>query len=291
MNWIKENKFVSGFLAAMVVGIAVFGFLLYSSWNHFSEVSTTYSAQASALKRLQSLNPYPDEENLKKTREQKDAYVSSIVGLEKRLSEMKFPVQPMEPAAYQDILRKTVSAAVEKANKNGIKLPEKFYGGLEVYQTAPPKDTAAATALGRELKSIELVVNILLDSKIDSITSISRTQLPEETGAKPAEKTLVKKHSFTIGFTADQASMRRALNEISSSKEQFLVIRMLRIKNENEKGPSRLDASGLAAGAPVTTGTATDANAANALKFVVGNEKLNTLATIDILDFAPPQKK
>ncbi len=300
MNWIKENKFLAGFLGAMVAGLAVFGFLLYSSWSHYSEVTDNYRRQSAELSRLQKLAPFPNEENLKKLRQQKDAYVLAIVGLQKNLSSMEYPLEPLEPAAYQDILRKTVSAVVEKANKNGVKLPDKFYGGLEVYQTAPPKDAAAATALGRELKAIELVVNTLLDCKIDAITSITRTPLPEEGGAKttgPAAAggkagpgPLVKKHSFTIGFTADQSSLRRALNEISSAREQFLIVRMLRIKNENEKGPSRGgDASGgLPGSLPVASGTGSEPNA---LKFVVGTEKLNALAVIDIVDFEPPSKK
>ncbi|MEI8340274.1 MAG: Amuc_1100 family pilus-like protein [Verrucomicrobiota bacterium] len=283
MNWIKENKFLAGFLAALVVGAGFLAFLLITNQGKFTEVSDNYSKQAEELKRLQNLVPYPDEANLKLMREQKDEYVANIGKLEKELATAhQFSLEPMQPSEFQDLLKKTVDAVIEKSG-TGV-LPQKFYLGFDVYQTKPPGGEAAAP-LARELKAIDLVVNTLIDAKVTSITDIKRPPLPEETDPKAAatQKKLVRKTPFDITFVADQGRMRKALDDIVGSKKQFFILRALIVKNEKEKGPARADAS-----APSTSGTTDETQR---IKIIVGTEKLIVTARIEIVDFALPSTK
>lgn len=300
MTWIRENKFLTAFFAILVIGAGVLGYLLYTASGSFDEVSENYTRQAAELKRLQNLTPFPDQANLQKLSEQKQAYMQSLSNLQKTLSGMEFPVEPMTPEKFQDKLRAAVSQMMDKAKSADIKLPEKFYLGFENYQTSLPKPEAAAL-LGRQLQAIQRVVDLAFEAKIDEITSLSRSALPEESGAPvkaearggkantPADaKSLVAKSSFDLNFRAEQTRFRKWLNDLSSNKDQFYIVRLLAVSNDNPKPPSRLEAGAAdASAAPADPVAAASSPAGNSLKFVVGIEKVNVTAKIDVLDFNP----
>jgi len=287
MIWIKENKFLTVFFAVMLLGAGALTFLLISSQANYEEVKNSYIVQSQELNRLQSLTPFPDEANLRKMIDQKDQYVASVTQLQSNIAALQFPLEPMRPEAYQDLLKKTVDDAVQKAGP-GV-LPPRFYLGFDNYKTSPPKGEAAAQ-LARELKAIEWVVNTLLEAKVQSITEIYRVPIPEEgpetripaaNNKAPVNKALIKT-PFEISFVAEQGRMRSALNEIVNSKQQFFIIRSIQIKNEKEKGPPRdlppINVSGTSA-------------PAQKLQVIVGNEKLIVTVRIEMVNSATPPTK
>jgi hypothetical protein len=66
-----------------------------------------------------------------------------------------------------------------------VKLPDKFQLGFDEFTTALPK-TAVTPLLGQELSQMQMLINILLDAKVDSVTSLHRAPLPEEREVLPA---------------------------------------------------------------------------------------------------------
>lgn len=321
MNWIQENKFLSGFLAAVIVGVGVFGYLLYSAMGAHEEISTRYTQQAAELKRLQGLQPYPDEENLKKVRDQKQAVTDATATLRATLSTMEFPVQPMTPEQFQDRLRAAVTDLTTKMKAANIQPPktDRFYMGFEEYQATLPKPEAAPL-LGRQLQAIDFVLNVLVNNKVDALNAVRRTPLPEEglpgatgapspaaTGPGAAAKTagksgpggakqeLVSKLPFEVEFTSDQAKLRKSLNDIVSSKQQFYIVRSLVVSNEKQAGPPKAEPTpvgGDVAAPPPTDASGSPAPAASPspaaqLRFVLGTEKVNVGMRVDVVSFAP----
>lgn len=305
MNWVRENKFLTGFFAVLLIGVGVLGYLLYSASGSFTEISDKYDHQAAELKRLQNLKPYPDEENLTKMRAQKEAFVAATSTLRQTLAAHVFPVAPLTQEKFQDNLRASVSKTVEKATAAGVKLPEKFYLGFETYQSSLPKPEAAAP-LGRQLQAIEFLVNHLIDDKIGALTALVRSPLPQErapsAGSAPAPAgrggavapatEFVTKNPLLISFTSEQNRARKWLNEVASAKEQFYIIRAATIKNLVPKGPARLETAGEGSAAPASSPSA-EPNAspspgASSLKFIVGNESIEVAAKVEIVDFEPP---
>lgn len=268
MNWIRENKFLTGFLAVLIVGAVVLGYLLYSAMGENAEVQDRYTAQAAELHRLQTLAPYPSEANLKTMREQKQEVTDAATSLHKTLSEIQLPPQAMTATQFQDTLRTAVSGVAAKAKTNNAKLPDKFYLGFDTYQNSLPPERAAA-ALGSQLRAIELAVNLLLDAKVDSVNALQRTPLPDEGGAgasagaaaetrgagpgaanrggeqrrqggpQAASHSLVNKVPFEIEFTADQNRFRKFVNDLVTSKQQFYILRTITVKNQNPTPPPR----------------------------------------------------
>jgi hypothetical protein len=142
-----------------------------------------------------------------------------------------------------------------------------------------------------------MLVNILVDAKVDSVTSLRRAPLPEEHAASstptpsPAAgriasraatppPPLLKRNLVDLTFKATPGAARKVLNEIANSSGQFFIIRTLYVHNEKDKGPSRQRT-----GEPAPAEPATQPGAAAPLNFIVGNEHIEVSATIEMLRF------
>lgn len=299
MSWIRQNRFLASFYATTAVGAIALSALTYVQYDKYSAVSEDYVKQAAELKRLQSLTPYPSEENLKKLKLQRQTLDGNIQTLQAGLGKMELSVAPTSPEQFQDKLRSTVLAVADTAKQNSVKLPEKekFYLGFDLYQAQPPKASATA-GLMNQLAGIETVTKLLLENKVAQIDSVKRAPLPEEDqknaaqpGA-PAQKTTaasagaLRKTSFEIAFKADLKQARKVINSIVTENKQFLIIRALRIDNENPKAPSKKGIDENQAGAaPADPSKPAGSAAASALKYILGAEKVNVVAQVEIVNF------
>jgi uncharacterized membrane protein YgcG len=318
MNWIRENKFLTGFIAVMVIGVGVLGYLLYSAWSTYSDVSDQYTEKAGALHQLQIRVPYPDDANLAKYSAERDDFKDATHALADDLSKMVLPVEELSQSAFQDRLRETQSNVVAKADKQGVKLPAGFAMDFNKYLTSPPAAEAAGP-LGRQLAALEIATDILLDEHVDSITSLTRTPLPQEGGAGGPGAGggpggggpggggpgggrrgggrrggggggLVENYPFEIRFTSSQPVFQKVLNDFAASDKQFFITRTLIVENTNSKPVAKDQAAATPPPAAATTGTDSGAPPAAYLTFIVGTEKLNVAMQVEVVAFNPPEK-
>lgn len=310
MNW--RNPFLTTYLAGTVVGAGILGFLVYSSFSRYTEVSEQYDSQVAKLQSLQNRVPFPSAENnatfSKLTGEYRAQYEKLLADIGTRQS----PLNPaLTPQEFQDQLRAYVSEVEAAAKQNGVELPENFYLGFDQYQGSLPSNEAAPP-LGRELAAIRSIVDRLVEIKVARIAGIRRDLLPEEGGgakaasapgapagrqpAAPAPK-IVSANSFDIAFVADQPRAKSALNAIATAK-QFFVIRNLTIENGSLEGPKRVDdtQANQDAGAPPPAEAPADGSAAAPvadssapkMRLLVGREPLTVAARIEMITFTPP---
>lgn len=266
MNWVQENKFLTGFLAVMVIGVGVLGFKVLSASGKLEEAETNYEAKATAYNRLRRLDPFPSRKNLDAFEAQKAEAAQAINAFQSELAKREFPVESMTPEQFQDELKKAVTEVRAKATAANVTLPkDKFYLGFDPYETAPP-NREAAPLLGRQLKAIEWVIQQLIAARIVELKELKRTALPEEQGragtapgGRPPERAgrpggdragdrtgrggkpdLVTNHSFDVVFIGKQHQFANILNTIVSPKApQFYIPRALRVANQTPQGPPR----------------------------------------------------
>jgi hypothetical protein len=319
MNWIKLNKGLAVFLAFSVLLEGALAFLVFRASAKHEEALKSYTAFLGQLNGLQRQSPYPDQVSLKALQLQKKEHKESIEELQRRLNTMELPLTPLTEVQFQDALRDTVQRVSAKAAASGMKLPEKFYMGFDQYQGAPPR-REAASALGRELKAIESVINQLADSRVISLTKLERSPLPEEAAkqkapdgvkdpqagkALKAGRQLASKSPFEVSFVCTQAAFRTAYNGIVSSKEQFFIPRLVEIRNEKDKGPLKADPSTASGSTPAEVPAASSPESAvkaqpgaqlppqvvggvaqSELRYLVGEEKLEVKLSLELVDFA-----
>jgi hypothetical protein len=184
---------------------------------------------------------------------------------------------------------------------NNVKLPDKFQLGFDEFARMMPS-TAVTVLLGQELSQVQMLINILLDAKVDSITSFRRRPLPEERGASPTPTPstgqrvattaksggtttpkLIERNVIDVTFKAAPGAARKVLNEITSSTGQFFIVRALYVHNEKDKGPPH-ERTGAPTPVPIPQASPGQ-SPAGALNFIVGSEHIEVSATIEMLRF------
>jgi hypothetical protein len=286
MTWFRENRFVGTFLVVFGVCVLAALWFLFSAkkgWNEAAERLTKVSAE---LRRLERLSPYPSADNLRKMKAHAEDYSSALVKLKDELKRGVAPAAAMAPNEFQSRLRVALNAVSDKARANKVKLPDKFYLGFDDFVSALPGE-AAAPLLGQELVQIEWLLSAVLDAQVDAVGSFRRAPLPEErgsvplpaatveTGAKPAgpvvaESKLVERNVVELTFLSTPGAARKVINRIAGANQPFCIIRQLHVRNEKDTGPPRENGG---------------ETPAAALNFIVGNEKIETTAKIEIVRF------
>jgi hypothetical protein len=301
MKWFQQNRALGTLLVVSAICILLGVALLYWRWSVWNDAKQTFDQATAERNRLQGLNPFPDDTNYRKLQGYLERYNTE---LDKFKDELKAEVAadpPLAPNEFQSRLRQATLAAQERARTNNVKLPENFQLGFDEFARIMPS-TAVATLLGQELSQVQMLINILLDAKVDGITSFRRRPLAEERGTSatptpsPGQRVvttaksgaaatakLIERNVVDISFKAAPGAARKALNEITSSSGQFFIVRTLYVHNEKDKGPPHERA---ATPTPIPNPQASPGQqGAGGLNFIVGNEHVEVSATIEMLRF------
>ena len=289
-DWFRENRWLGTFLIVLGLGALLSLYFLFSAKSSADDAVARFSEAAAERGRLERLDPFPSEANYRKMKVHLENYAGSLEKLKEQLKVHVLPAAPLAPNEFQSRLRQAMLATSDKARANKVKLPDNFALGFEAFTTSLP-DTAAAPVLGQELAQAELLMNILIDARVDGVTMFKRTELsPPGTAAttaqrKPALTTgprFIERGIVDLTFVAAPSVTRRVLNQMASSPQQFYIMRTLHIKNDKDKGPPREQAAQPGAVAqPPPAKAASNA----ALNFIVGNEHIETSARIEMVRF------
>lgn len=281
MNWIGENKFLAGFIGFMVVGVGVLGFLLFQQISAYSTTQAAYNTKFAQLEQLQKRIPYPNDKNLETYKNQHQELKKAIDELYQNLAKFELPLDPaIIPQTFQKNLQAAITEATAKAAAAKIQLPDKFALGFDQY-VSTLSIPAAAPALDRQLKAVQFVLNELLaGGSVTSISSVTREPLPEEKqGVKPASSPVVKE-PLSITFTANWNALRKILNDLVETKQQFYIVRLVSITTEGNKDQpmTKVEAAKIGQESKST------------VPFVLGNEKLVVTLSLEIVNFNTPEK-
>ena len=298
MNWFKQNRALATLLIAFGICALFAGIVLYWRWATWSDARQTFDQAAAEKSRLDRLDPFPNDANYRKLQGYLDRYNAALDKFKDELKKEVVPAPPLAPNEFQSRLRLATVATLNRAQTNNVKLPDKFQLGFDEFAMSLP-ETAVAPLLGQLLSQIQMLLNILLDAKVDSVTSFRRSSLSEEhaTSSNPtpspaagrtatANKTatpppaLLKRNIVDLTFKAAPAAARKVLNEIANSSGQFFIIRTLYVHNEKDKGPPHQRT-----GEPAPTASPTQPGTGAPLNFIVGNEHIEVSATIEMLRF------
>src|SRR4029077_3652203 len=298
--WFQQNRALGTLLIVFGISAVFAGVLLYWRWTAWRDARQTFDQAAAERSRLEHLDPFPNDANYRKLQGYLNRYSTALDKFKGELQNGVVPAPPLAPNEFQSRLRQATVATLNRAQTNNVKLPDKFELGFDEFATGLP-DTAVAPLLGQELSQVQMLINILLDNKVDSVTSFHRTPLPEKRKSlstptpSPAGRTATATKTSTppptslqrnivdLTFKATPAAARKVLNEIANSSGQFFIIRTLYVHNEKDKGPSRQRTEPTPPQAAQTASP--QPGAAAPLNFIVGNEHIEVSATIEMLRF------
>lgn len=289
MNWLRENRSATLILGLSAAGIGgALGCLLMAK-SDWTEAASRFRNTAAEWNRLERLSPYPNAENLRKMKAHAEEYSDALARLKDELKGIAAPVAAVAPNEFQTRLRLRLTAIADKARANKVKLPDKFHLGFDEFVSALPNE-AAAPLLGRELEQIEWLLNTLLEARVEAVTGFRRRSHEGErtaASASPSDAKSVQRNVVEATFVSTPSAARKVINQLAAANEQFCIIRLLHVRNERQKGPPRAqaeDSTGLGSTMPGPSPGAKPSSA-SALNFIVGNERIETTAKIEIVRF------
>jgi hypothetical protein len=294
MNWFRENPFVAGLAAFTVVAAGALIFLATQAMTQYGEVSDQYTQAVQKLHGLQNRSPFPNAKNLEATKALEGQYRAELTTLQQQLSKLEAPLNPdVKPQQFQDDLRAAVNQAVQKAGEAEVTLPKDFYLGFSQYVNSPP-DNRAAPVLARQLTIINELVGALIDTRVQSIDTLIRRQLPEELPANAQNQRkpgIVDRYVIDLAFTADQSKFRVIFNNILKSN-RFLIVRAVNIANTSQDGPPKVQENSsqtTSTGVPGLAGAATGTEeGSKELNVILGRELIKVSLRLEMIDFTVP---
>jgi hypothetical protein len=298
MSWFRENRWLGTFLIVSGLCALLSLFFLFQAKGNSEDALAQFSEAAAERTRLESLDPYPTQENFRKMGDFLKNYATSLDKLKQDLHTRMLPAPPMAPNEFQSHLRQSIVAVTDRARANKVTLPDNFALGFDEYTAALPS-TAAAPWLGQELAQVELLLNLVIDARVDAVTALTRAPLPEEKASPsptpggtrkpvaaptPSGPKMLERGVIDVTFASSPSAARKVLNQLGTSSQQLFVTRTLHVRNQQEKGPVR-EASPAAGASPAATPAAAPAKPAAALTFIVGNEHIETSARVELIRF------
>jgi hypothetical protein len=302
MKWFQQNRAFATVLIAFAVSAVLALGLLYWRWSAWTEAQQTFNQASAERNRLEQLDPFPNDANYRKLQGYVEKYSGALDNFKDALKDEVAAAPPLAPNEFQSRLRQAVLAAFERARLNNVKLPDKFQLGFDEFTRVMP-NTTVAPLLGQELSQIQMLINILLDAKVDSVTALRRAPLAQEHGASPTPTplpargravvaakastpapTMIERNMVDLSFKATPSAERRVINEIAASTGQFFIVRTLYAHNEKDKGPTR-ERTAAATPPPPSPEQQGQPGAGPPLNFIVGNEHIEVSATIEMLRF------
>jgi hypothetical protein len=299
MNWFRENPFWSAFIAIAGGALLLAAGFLWWTKGSYEDAMAKYRESAAEQTRLESSNPYPSAANVGKMKIYLDNYKTALDKLKAELKTRMLTEAPLAPNEFQTRLRQAIIRTTENARNNRVKLPANFFLGFDEFVSSLPTPEEAP-ALGQELSQVQLLLNTIIEARVDAITAFRRVAHPgtataagpvpsatPRPGTKPSSAPkVIDQRTVEFAISASPTAGRRVINQIAAASEQFFIIRAIHVKNQKDKGPPRENAGPTAPIAPPNpTGAAPAATPAGPLNFIVGNEHINLSARVELVNF------
>jgi hypothetical protein len=301
MNWFRENPFWSAFIVIAGGALLLAAGFLWWTKGSYEDAMAKYRESAAEQTRLEGGNPYPSAANVGKMKTYLDNYKTALDKLKAELKTRMLTEAPLAPNEFQTRLRQAIIRTTENARNNRVKLPANFFLGFDEFVSSLPSPEDAP-ALAQELSQVQLLLNTIIEARVDAITAFHRISHPgtataaaptpaatPRTPSKPSPgPKLIEQRTVEFAISTSPTAGRRVINQIAAENEQFFIIRAIRVKNQKDKGPPRENAGPTAPippPNPAGAGAAPAATPAGPLNFIVGNEHIDLSARVELVNF------
>lgn len=239
MDWFKQNPFLGTLAVVTTLLVAATGYFLWGALGSYNAAAAAFAENKAALESLQAMKPFPNAENADKAKAElgeAQRILTDIAG------SVQVTLPETTPTAFQDELRKVVNDLKSAAETARVTLDENFYLGFNAYQTQPPPESAAPK-LALQLQSIQKIISILIDERVEKIGDIVREPLAAESGGTPKQNQTrtvpeLSLAPFNVNFTANQTAFHRAFNRILDV-DPPVFIRLVGIANSAPSSPAK----------------------------------------------------
>ena len=268
MEKAKKNPFLLTLIIISLIvggGALVYGFVKKSE---FVKKNKTYKSRVNELGQMESMEGYPNQENINKLKDSLSSYRGKIEGLRSALQSSTITSLKTIPSSkFASNLVKANKRIKALYNEKGILLPENWYCGFEKYRTVPAP-RAATGILNYQLGAMDWLHTTLADHNPQELLNIYRKSANAEVnaGEDMNKKSYYRDKSkrqipysvsmpIQLTFICYEENARSFLNALIRSNEYLFTIDTIKLKlvenrakseESNEGGglPQEQDSSG-----------------------------------------------
>jgi hypothetical protein len=237
MSWIKRNLFfvIGSAVALVLMGLA--GWFLYSSWNLNNQMKSAVSTKLEEWNKLNKERPHPGVGPVNN--------ISNAVDQTRQLREFvaktracfspiaAIPNTPqVEDQAFSRGLSSTIKGLQDLAARNSVSLPPGYYFSFEAMKTKVNFASGSLVRVAAQLGEVKEISEVLLQSRINSLTSLRRERVSADDASGPqtdylSDKTVTNDLAivtpFEVTFTCFSAELGAVLSAFATSPHGFIV--------------------------------------------------------------------
>jgi hypothetical protein len=250
MPWIKKNlTLVLGGLVGLVL-LGGSAFFLFAQSTRETTVNAELEEKRAEWNRLNSLNPYPDEKNIKAVRDEA-AKVEKLTGALRE--SIKSPsVQPVtDTFSLKLLIETTISDLKKEAEAAGVNVPDRYAFTFQKLREMPQFESNGIPKLAEQVAQISLLCRVLFDAKVHSLDQLRRPAILRDEGGSTdyltkkavTNRNLIVRAPYDLSFRSFSSELAGVLRGFASLQE-VVAIKTINIE------PTTLPAQGPGQGQP-----------------------------------------
>ena len=249
VKWLKQHALVVAFVAAFVIVLGVVIWLQQQASGKKAEIDAALEEQMSQLSHLLQTKPAPTAPNidiLKQDRVQVDHLYQELLA---SVAHNRIQAPPdLRPVAFLQMMASQLAKSRQAADAAGVKIVDGFAFGFSRYAGTPPTIPArnlseeetkrVVTLLVKQLRAIEKITSLLIESHADDITQIRRSEVESSGGTDTLDvpvvsdpKALYQTLPFEFQFHCTPEALRDFLNSLTKS-DWFFAVRKVQVAGE-----------------------------------------------------------
>ena len=267
VKWLKQHAMIVSVVAAFLILLGVVIWLQQQASGNKAGIDAALEEQMSQLSHLLQTKPAPTRENidiLKQDHAQVDRLYQELLA---SVAHSRIHAPPdLRPVAFLQMMASHLAKLRQAAEAAKVKIVEGFAFGFSRYAGTPPaiparnlseEDTKrVVTLLVKQLRAIEKISSLLIESHVDDITQIRRSEVESGGGSDALDvpivndpRALYETLPFEFQFRCTPEALRDFLNSLTKS-DWFFAVRRVQVVGEPPPPPEKSGAAS-PGGAPV----------------------------------------
>jgi len=187
MNFRKNSILITGCSIAGILLIAAI-FFLVKNQSGYKANTRALNASWNRLNALNTRTPFPSVENVATAQANLDFIKQKYSSVHQARLNEQLQLETIEPARFAPLLEQAARRVFSMANESGVIIPPALGLGFKAYTEGklPPNNPATMERLVLQVKAVEDLCAIIVDSKVQSIDSILREEF--ETGVDAGDQ-------------------------------------------------------------------------------------------------------
>ncbi len=179
MNVRKNLVLVVGAgICAVLLLVALF--FLFRYQGQYREVTRDLKQARTRLGQLNDRKPFPSSKNVEAAEANRDLLQDHFDVIMSNLDRATIPSESIEPAEFAPMLERMLRAIQNKADAQGVALPEEFTYRFEEFARGALPEPRTIDRLVRQLRMVDVISQLLVESRISAIESVERTRFEHE---------------------------------------------------------------------------------------------------------------